>query len=188
MSARRWLPTLAVALLGVTLTSALHGTLAARTEAERRASEERQLLDLLPARSHDNAPLRQPMTLPGQAAPAYRATLAGRVTAVLLTLDTQGYEGPIRLLVAIDPHGRLIGSKVLAQRETPGLGDAVARPEWLAQFAGKTLAQRWQWRRDGGDFDQMSGATLSSRAVLLGVQQALQVFAANRERLLEKAP
>ena len=188
MSARRWLTPLAVALLGITLTSMLHGTLAARTEAQRQASEERQLLDLLPAGSHDNAPLRQPLSLPGQATPAYRATLAGRVTAVLLTLDTPGYEGPIRLLVAIAPDGRLIGSKVLAQRETPGLGDAIARPEWLAQFGGKTLEQRWQWRRDGGDFDQMSGATLSSRAVLLGVQQALQVFAANRERLLEPGP
>ncbi len=188
MSARRWLPALVVALLGVTLTSVLHGTLAARTEAQRQASEERQLLDLLPAGSHDNAPLRQPLSLPGQAAPAYRATLAGRVIAVLLTLDTQGYEGPIRLLVAIAADGRLLGSKVLAQQETPGLGDAIARPEWLAQFGGKTLEQRWQWRRDGGDFDQMSGATLSSRAVLLGGQRALQVFAANRERLLEPAP
>jgi len=188
MNARRWLAPLVVALLGVTLASALHGMLAARTEAARQASEERQLLDLLPAGSHDNAPLRQPLSLPGQAAPAYRATLAGRFSAVLLTLDTPGYEGPIRVLVAIDPDGRLIGSKVLAQRETPGLGDAIARPEWLAQFGGKTLAQRWQWRRDGGDFDQISGATLSSRAVLLGVRQALQVFAANRERLLEPAP
>lgn len=188
MSARRWLPALGVALLGVTLTSALHGTLAARTEAERQASEERQLLDLLPAHSHDNAPLRQPLTLPGQAAPAYRATLAGHVTAVLLTLDTQGYEGPIRLLVAINPDGRLIGSKVLAQRETPSLGDAIVRPQWLAQFHAATPNSRWQWRMEGGDFDQIAGATLSSRAVLLGVQRALQVFAANRERLLEAMP
>jgi len=188
MSARGWLLPLAVALLCVALTSLLQQALATRTEAERQASEQRQLLDLLPPRSYDNQPLQRPLSVPGQATPAYRASLDGRLTAVLLMQDTQGYEGPIRLLVAIAPDGRLIGCKVLAQRETPSLGDAIVRPQWLAQFHAATPNSRWQWRMEGGDFDQIAGATLSSRAVLLGVQRALLVFAANRERLLEATP
>ena len=136
---------LLIALLGAGLLALLQHLAAPRIEQLRQAAAARALLDLLPAGSYDNRPLQQPISLPaggllgnGRAKQGYLASLNGRPSAVLLPVSARGYEGPIQLLVAITPDGRLVASKVLQQQETPGLPDhpAPERVSWLHSLDG----------------------------------------------------
>jgi Na+-translocating ferredoxin:NAD+ oxidoreductase subunit G len=85
--------------------------------------------------------------------------------------------------------GRISGVRVLAHRETPGLGDKieVERDDWILDFDGRSLSQppreRWRVRRDGGAFDQFTGATITARAVVSAVRDALIYFSAHRDEL-----
>lgn len=91
--------------------------------------QSRQRLAVLPDGSYDNQPLESPLPRPAAQRPnsrilaAYRATLAGKPSAIILITQAQGYAGPIVLSVAIATDGRLIGSQVVEQQESPGLGD-----------------------------------------------------------------
>ena len=188
---------LLIALLGAGLLALLQYFAAPRIEQQRQAAAERALLDLLPAGSYDNRPLQQPIALAaggllgnGRAEQGYQASLNGQPSAVLLPVSARGYEGPIQLLVAITPDGRLLASKVLQQQETPGLADLLApeRVSWLRSLDGKSLAADWSLSADGGRIDQIAGATVTSRAVTDALQRALRFFDAERERLLEVRP
>lgn len=123
----------------------------------------------------------------------YRARRNGEpVAAVLRPIAPDGYRGAIELLVAVNQDGTLIGVQVLQHRETPGLGDAFERrePQWLQQFAGRSLSdppqQRWTVRRDGGDFDQFTGATITPRAIVKGVRRALEYYATHRNAVFRE--
>ncbi|MGE8497745.1 MAG: RnfABCDGE type electron transport complex subunit G [Pseudomonas sp.] len=184
-------------LLGAGVLVALQHWATPRIEQQRLETAERALLDLLAPGSYDNHPLRQPIALPAgsllgntQPAQAYQARLGDRLTAVLLPVHAKGYEGPILLLVAVAPDGRLIASKVLEQRETPGLGNLIERHRspWLQGFDGKSLEDApatWTLRAEGGQFDQIAGATVTSRSVTEALQRALRFFEEQRPRLLE---
>lgn len=194
---KRAAPLLLIALLGAGLLALFQHFAAPRIEQQRQAAAERALLDLLPAGSYDNRPLQRPIELPAggllgnaRAEPGYLASLHGHPSAVLLPVSARGYEGPIRLLVAITPDGRLLASKVLQQQETPGLADLLTaeRSRWLRGFDGKTLGVDWTLRADGGRVDQIAGATVTSRAVTDALQRALRYFDAERARLLETRP
>ncbi len=105
-----------------------------------------------------------------------------------------GYSGDIRLLVGILANGELAGVRVLNHRETPGLGDAIEtrRSDWIRQFAGLSLdappANAWTVRKDGGEFDQFAGATITPRAVIKAVRQALVFFEQNQAILFADTP
>ena len=110
----------------------------------------------------------------------YRARQDGRPAGLVLTpVVPDGYAGPIRLLVAVLPDGTLGGVRVLAHKETPGLGDKIeeAKSDWVLGFAGRSLDDpppaRWKVRRDGGDFDQFTGATITPRSVVKAVKNTL---------------
>lgn len=113
------------------------------------------------------------------------------VAAVLSPVATPGYAGPIQLIVAIRYDGTLAGVRVLAHRETPGLGDKIEieRSNWILGFAGKSLLDprpsEWKVKRDGGVFDQFTGATVTPRTIVRGVKTALEYFAENRVDLFE---
>ncbi|WP_263138750.1 RnfABCDGE type electron transport complex subunit G [Pseudomonas sp. RIT-PI-AD] len=180
-----------VALCGLLLCVGAARWLDGRIEAQRQAAAERALLDLLPPGSYDNHPLRRPIALAAgglldnrEARPAYLATLGGRSVAVVLPVAAQGYEGRIELRVAIDRDARLVGARVLAQRETAGLADLERQGAWLRDFLGRTSADDWRLRAEGGRVDQIAGATLTSKAVSQALQRALRFFDAHRERLL----
>lgn len=188
---------LPLALLGAGLLGLAQHFAAPRIEQQRQLAAERALLDLLPAGSYDNLPLQRPIALPASgllgnahAEPGYLASLNGQPSAVLLPVSSKGYEGAIRLLVAISPDGRLLASKVLQQQETPGLADLAApeRANWLRSFDQRALHAEWALRADGGRIDQIAGATVTSRAVTDALQRALRFFDAERERLLEARP
>ena len=122
----------------------------------------------------------------------YRARKNGQpVAAILHTTAPDGYRGPIELLVAIDAKGTLIGVQVVRHRETPGLGDAFENRnrDWLPSFAGRSLEdppqQRWAVRKDGGDFDAFTGATITPRAIVKAVRRSLEFYRAKRTTIFE---
>jgi electron transport complex protein RnfG len=125
----------------------------------------------------------------------YRGYKQGKLSLVILPVTARkGYSGDIRLLVAIAPaSGTIVGTRILEHHETPGLGDQI-EPEkspWLQQFLGKSLGQppenQWKVRKDGGAFDQITGATISPRAVVVGLRKALQ-YARLHQQEWQKMP
>ena len=186
------------AILSVGLVAVVNDRARPQIEASRRAEQLRQLTAILGDAAYDNDPLtdtvfvRDPEYL-GTDEPlaAHRVRRNGEPVAVLLNaVAPDGYSGAIRLLVAIDAHGTLIGVRVLEHRETPGLGDFVEerRTDWIRLFDGRSLdappPARWEVRKDGGDFDQYTGATVTSRAVTHAVRDALTYFTRHRAELL----
>ncbi len=126
----------------------------------------------------------------GRPVPVFRARRGGRpVAAILTAVAPDGYGGAIRLLVAVRYRGTLYGVRVLQHRETPGLGDAIEadRSGWIHQFDGRSLDDPdelgWNVVKDGGVFDQFTGATISPRAVVKAVHRALIFYDRNRDRL-----
>lgn len=187
---------LLVAALAVSVTLAWrHWTSPAIVDAAKQL-QSRERLAVLPDGSYDNQPLDHPLPTPAAQRPtsrilaAYRAELAGTPVAIIVVTQTQGYAGPIVLSIAIATDGRLIGSQVVEQQESPGLGARLGDPRvnWLQQFANRHLGNHWALRRDHGDFDQLSGATVTSRAVISALQEALSYFDEQRSVLLEGTP
>lgn len=186
-------------LLGAGSTLWLQDAGAPRIAAEQRALQARKLLDLLPTASYDNQPLDQPLPLSNvqldnsRLLEGYLATREGQPSAVLLRSRVSGYAGPIELLIAIDSHGRLLGSKPLKQEETPGLGGRIAEQPntWLLGFSGKSRTApddtAWALKKDKGQFDQIAGATITSRAVIGALHDALRYFDEHRQQLLPGA-
>ncbi len=123
--------------------------------------------------------------------PVYRATQQGEISALAFRqIANDGYGGPIQLLLGIDPNGTLLGVRVLSHKETPGLGDKIerAKSDWIESFKGRSLDDpshaKWTVKKQGGQFDQFTGATITPKAVILGVKAGLQFFERHRHSLL----
>jgi len=175
--------------------------------ANQRAYEARQLLSLLPEGYAAETLLNSARTLEQIGATDlallqvageehyYRAINdQGQVDAILLpVVAPEGYSEAIRLIVGISPSGAIIGARVTRHRETPGLGDQVEvqKSNWILQFNGRSLSSplpaAWQVKKDGGQFDQLTGATITPRAIVTALRQALEFFAQNKTRLLADA-
>ncbi len=119
----------------------------------------------------------------------------GEIVAVVLSaIASDGYSGDIHLLIGIRHDGKLLGVRVSSHRETPGLGDAIEaeRSDWIHSFTGRSLgdppADHWAVRKDGGVFDQFTGATITPRAVVRAVRRALEYFDHHRDELLATPP
>jgi electron transport complex protein RnfG len=124
--------------------------------------------------------------------PIYRARRNGKpIAALVRPIAPDGYRGAIELLVAIAYDGTLLGVQVLNHDETPGLGDAFETrdADWLANFKGLSLGnppqQRWTVRKDGGDFDAFTGATITPRAIVKAVRKSLEFYRTSRDRIFE---
>jgi len=127
------------------------------------------------------------------ALPLWRARQDGQPVAVVVdAIATQGYGGPIRLRIGIAHDGRVLGVRVIEHRETRGLGDAFERDggRWLGALSGRSLQDtppdRWRVRRDGGDFDQFAGATVTPRAILARVQSVLAAYAEHGQQWFDE--
>ncbi|BCO25994.1 electron transport complex subunit RnfG [Rhodoferax lithotrophicus] len=152
------------------------------------------LEQVIPQDIHDNNPAADTVQLQLDGVPllVYRARKAHHVTGVAFEASRKGYSGEIRLLLGIDENGKLLGVRVLKHTETPGLGDKieVTRTDWITRFTGLSLGNppeaQWAVKKDGGAFDQFAGATITPRAVVNGIKDGLQLFAAHRQTLLEE--
>jgi len=189
------LATAAIAAVG--LVALVHDLARPHIEAAQRAQRVAQLTAMLGGLAYDNDPLadtvmlRDPELL-GSDEPlaAYRVRRDGATVAVLVNaVAPEGYGGPIRLLIAVDAGGRLLGVRVLEHRETPGLGDPIEerRSDWIHGFDGRSLDDppraRWQVRKDGGDFDQFTGATVTPRVIVRAVRGTLEYVERHRAEL-----
>ena len=95
-----------------------------------------------------------------------------------------GYSGNIDIMVGVDPQGVVSGIEILTHAETPGLGDKITFPEFKRIFIGKSLDNAdWRVKKDGGEFDQITGATISPRAVVGAVKKGLEFFRENRVQI-----
>ncbi len=155
---------------------------------------QRQLVQVLPQKLYDNMPSQEEitLTLDGQPVHFFRARKGGMGSGIALFAQTSGYSGVIRLLLGIDANGTLTGVRVLSHTETPGLGDAIdlSKSEWILSFNGKSLQQPdekgWHVKKDGGQFDSFTGATITPRAVVKGVHEALQLFRQHQHEFLDR--
>jgi electron transport complex protein RnfG len=166
-----------------------------RIQAEQRRAEQEALRALLPEGGFDNDPVTDRVDLiapdglgDGRPRRIHRARAGNTpIAAVMSVVAPDGYSGAIELLVGVRTDGSVVGVRVVSHRETPGLGDPIeaAKSDWIRGFDGRSLgqppAERWAVRRDGGDFDQFAGATISPRAVVGAVKRALQWFMTHQE-------
>jgi electron transport complex protein RnfG len=190
-----------IALLGTALLASVNALTHERILEQQERHMLQQLNEIVPATSFDNDLLEDRIEIRDEAhfrhpaaVTVYRARLDGQPAAVLMLVTApDGYNGDIRILAGIDNTGTLIGVRVVSHRETPGLGDPIEREksDWILDFAGKSLQQPgktgWAVKKDGGQFDQFTGATISPRAVVRTVHDTLMYFHANREMLFDTA-
>lgn len=159
-----------------------------------RAIDDKQnsLSQVLPDELHDNNPVNDTLTLTnaeGKELTVFRARKGGRVTGVAYEIFGSGYAGEIKLMMGIDSDGKVLGVRVLAHKETPGLGDKieVKKGPWIERFTGLSVGnppiERWKVKKDGGDFDQFAGATITPRGVLKAIRSGLEFFAENKTTL-----
>lgn len=186
-----------VAIFGTAILTGVNELTHERIAEQQRRAILAQLNEVLPARFYDNSlhddwvEVRDPAWFRHDSpVRVYRARLQGRpVGAILGVVAPDGYNGDIQLLVGIFTDGRISGVSVVSHRETPGLGDPVERQrsDWALGFDNKTLQnpqeQGWSVKRDGGDFDQFTGATITPRAVVRAVHRALLYFEQHKEQL-----
>jgi len=150
------------------------------------------LRQVLPAALYDNNPLADAFHVSDESlgdVEVFPARLKGELSAVALSVKTVGYGGPIVQLIAIASDGTILGVRVLTHKETPGLADKIdiAKSDWITRFDGLSLSntplKAWAVKKDGGQFDQFSGATITPRAVVKGILQALEFQQRHVDRL-----
>jgi Na+-translocating ferredoxin:NAD+ oxidoreductase subunit G len=155
------------------------------------------IMQIVPPELFDNDVIKDTLSIPASellgtddVTTAYRARLKGEPSAVVLSaIAPDGYSGKISLILAVRANGELAGVRVVAHKETPGLGDYIELPKspWIKSFDGKSREvykdADWKVKKDGGKFDHMAGATITPRAVVKAVHKALIYFEQNRDKL-----
>ena len=160
----------------------------------------RNLHQLIPADIHDNDMFSDVITVQeptllgtNKALRVFRARKENNPVALTIeSVAPDGYSGNIFLLIAIRYDGSLLGVRVSKHKETPGLGDAIEieRSNWINGFNDKSLSntnnEAWQVEKDGGEFDQFTGATITPRAIVKAVHNTLLYYQQHRDSLFSK--
>ncbi len=185
------------AILGTGLVALTFQNTEERIEQNEREYFLRTLNALVPSSVYDNVLYEdlvtvESVTLLGSKKPVeiYRARKGGKPVAAILTpIAPDGYSGNIKLLIAIRYEGEIMGVRVVSHLETPGLGDGIdiAKSDWINSFNGHSLANPdelgWRVEKDGGIFDQFTGATISPRAVVKAVYNSLKYYQQHRDKI-----
>ena len=188
-----------IALIGTALLTGVNALTHERIKQQERNRMMQQFNAIVPSASFNNDLLtdrievrEEKLFRHPQPVSVYRARMDGRPVAALMTITApDGYNGDIRILVGIDDKGVVLGVRIIAHRETPGLGDPIEldKSDWVLGFTSKSLKnpqeKAWAVKRDGGAFDQFTGATISPRAVVRAVHNCLLYFEANRQNLFD---
>lgn len=173
-----------------------------RIEEARAAAERAALAVVLPPTRYDNDPLkdsvlvRAPQWLDRDTpARIWRGRRGDAPSALAMEITAaEGYSGDIELLLGVDAAGTVIAARVTRHAETPGLGDPIERQrsDWIEGFNGRSLDDtplpRWTVRREGGDFDGFSGATITPRAVARGLGRTLAFLQRHGEAIWAAEP
>ena len=187
----------AIAAICTALVAATYTITAERIEANEKAWLEQSLTPALSGIFFEGSVtesmlvLEPPHDLPGSGeAIVYRVFAEGDPVAALFVVTAMdGYSGPIRILVGVDVDGQVTGIRIIEHRETPGLGDRIeqGRSDWVYQFDGRSLGDpvepKWLLRTDGGDFDQLTGASVTPRAIIKAIRETLLYYDANRDAI-----
>ena len=168
-------------------------------ESERLAAQ-KALFEIVPLARHNNDLLVDLQPIPEQYWLALGLDNGGDVhiarlddqpvAAIIPSITTDGYSGDIAMIVGINFDGTVAGVRVVEHKETPGLGDKVElrKSDWILSFNGKSLnnpeLSKWNVKKDRGDFDQFTGATITPKAVIHQIAKTLEYFEKDRERLL----
>lgn len=202
ISARTAAIMLAFTLLFTALMAGTYRATAPMVAASTLAEKLRLIGEVLPQALYDNDLMADAITLSPQQALGldddtriWRARKDGAPAALVLEAAApDGYSGRVGLILAVAADGRLIAVRVTSHKETPGLGDYIdpkkdrnkTRP-WITQFNNlgfdSVPRDKWRVKRDGGRFDQMSGATISARAVTNASGRALAWAVEHKDRL-----
>lgn len=187
------------ALVGVGVVAIIESGTEARIIENERLATLRNINELIDPTQYDNdifhdfIKVTDP-TLLGteEALSVYRARKGGEPMGVVLTaIAPDGYNGRIKLLIGIHHDGEILGVRVLSHSETPGLGDRIeiGKSDWIRTFKGRSLLtmgnKDWAVRKDGGKFDQFTGATITPRAVVKAVHNALTYYQLHRHELFK---
>ncbi len=184
---------IASVLLGVTNCST-EGTIQQRLDEDLKYSLE----EVVPAALHDNDMLQDTRNIPSaeynigaEQTTVYLAKKSAAVTAVCFKFTApDGYSGAINMIMGIDRGGNILGVRVLSHKETPGLGDKieVSKSNWILNFVGRSLDNltpaQWAVKKDGGEFDQFAGATITPRKSVQAIYRGLQLFKAHQAELI----
>lgn len=173
-----------------------HGTRQAVVDAE---DHDRQVMlnQVLPESMYDNNPLTTTIQLDGNPfggnPTIFIAARDGKFTGAAFETIAHGYSGDIVLLLAVHENGELSGVRTISHAETPGLGDKIeaAKSDWITHFKGMSLnnlsEKEWHVKKDGGHFDQFTGATITPRAVVKAIHEALQIYRQQESTIATKA-
>jgi electron transport complex protein RnfG len=167
-----------------------------------RAAQQKALFEIVPRTRHNNDLLSDTIQVPESAwaglglksgGDIYVARRTDETIAVIIPATApDGYSGDIRMIVGINADGSIAGVRIVDHKETPGLGDKIdlKKNPWIMGFNGKSLttpeSSQWKVKKDGGDFDQFAGATITPRAVVNQVRRVLEFVDAHRDELFTK--
>lgn len=184
-------------LVGTLGLAFIHEQSKGKIEVNEAIEKMKSFAQVLPTNAYDNKLLEDFVNVPAggelnnrDATKIYIARLASVATAVILeTTARDGYSGDIKLLMAVRNDGSISGVRVIAHKETPGLGDYIdiLHGDWIKSFDHLSLTThpsgQWKVKKDGGQFDYMAGATITPRAVVNITQAALHYVEANKAQL-----
>lgn len=171
-------------------------------ELNRAHAQAKALYEIVPKDTIDNDLLADTVTLVDssqigydQPIDVYLARKDGKVTTVIFpVIAPDGYTGNINMIVGVNADGSMAGVRVLAHQETPGLGDKVElkKSDWVLGFENQRLEgaddAHWAVKKDGGRFDQFTGATITPRAVVNAAKRTMLTFQEHKEQFLKPKP
>lgn len=165
-----------------------------RQEEDLKAS----LVQVVPAELFDNDLVKDAVAVPADSdlgaeeTLVYLARKQGEITAAAFQLTApDGYSGNIKMIMGLNRNGEVLGVRVIAHAETPGLGDKieVSKSDWILNFNGRSIqnltVKEWAVKKDGGVFDQFSGATITPRAVVNTIYKGLLFFDKHKSELFK---
>lgn len=187
----------AFAVVGTALVALTEQMTRERIEYNEQLALRSTLDEIVPSERYDNDITRDTLELPptgelGSTEPvlAYRARKSDEpVAAIFPVIAPDGYNGAIHLLLGVYVDGSVAGVRVVRHSETPGLGDPIEirRSDWIRDFEGRRIGdppeEDWTVKRDGGEFDQFTGATITPRAVVRAVKRGLIYFQRHRDMI-----
>ncbi len=186
---------LGIFCLGFGLLLAITNSVTAKDIAARALEDKLNSLgQVIPDSIHDNNLVKDAITMKNdrdKEITVYRATKEGKVTGLAYEIYGTGYAGEIKLMLGIDAQGKVLGVRVLAHKETPGLGDKidVKKTDWILRFTDLSLGnpplEKWKVKKDGGQFDQFAGATITPRGVVRAIKEGLEFYDAHKAQMLE---